>query len=177
MSTFYLSGGMEYKTNLGSKWRDWLTRGLHELGHTVVDPVKMEMSESGQPFQHMLTAWKEAGELGRVREVTRQSLFVRDIRGLYQSDAMVLFYDESVQRGAGSLSESWEAFRVGKPVYLVTEFPITKVPTWLIGETTEIFPSFELFLEYVTNHNRVVCDMSAAQKSCDTMLAEVHKGL
>lgn len=173
MITFYLSGGMEFKTNLGSKWRNWLTDELSKLGYGAVDPVKMEVDDQGRSYQHNLTSWKESGQLDKVRQVVREVLFVKDIHGLRVSDAMILFYDESVQRGAGTLSEAWEAFREGKPVYVVTEFPIMRVPTWLIGETTGIFSSFELLLDYLKNTQLVKDDISAAEVARDKMLASI----
>lgn len=174
MSVFYLSGGMEYKTNLGAKWRTWLTSELEKLGQGVVDPVALESDRSAQPMsQEDLSAWKENGQFDDVRYAVRKYLFRRDIQGLHTADAMVLFYDESVQKGAGTLSEAWEAFREGKPVYLVTEFPFSKIPTWLIGETTAIFASFELLLEYVKNENRVVLDIQNAEKISSEVLAGI----
>jgi hypothetical protein len=173
MITFYLSGGMEFKTNLGSKWRSWLTEELAKFGYSVIDPVQLEVGDHGEPLQRNLTAWKESGQLDKVRQGVRDVLFVRDIRGLHQSDAMILFYDESVQRGAGTLSEAWEAFREGKPIYVVTEFPTMRVPTWLIGETTGIFTSFEFLLEYVQHTQLIRDDISAAEVARDKMLASI----
>ncbi len=172
---FYLSGGMEYKKNLGMGWREWITIELEKYRHDAINPVKLESpDENGDPMQDQLTALKLEGKLNEVRSIVRQSLFRKDMFGIQLSDAIVVYYDESVQKGAGTLSEAWESFREGKPVYLVTDFPLDKIPTWLIGETTEIFADFDEFLEYVKDHSSIIRDMMNAQKTRDEVLSGVY---
>jgi hypothetical protein len=172
---FYLSGGMEYKKNLGTGWREWITERLQELDHDGVDPVKLESpDENGDPIQDRLTEMKLAGQLDEVRRIVRRSLFRKDMFAIQLSDAIVILYDESVQRGAGTLSEGWESFREGRPIYIVTDFPLDKIPTWLIGESTEIFEDFEDFLNYVADHNSVVEDIVKAKEARDEVLAGVY---
>jgi hypothetical protein len=90
------------------------------------------------------------------------------------ADATVVYYDESVQRGAGTLSEAWEAFREGIPVYLVTKFPMKDIPTWLIGETTRIFEDFDSLLEYISEHSHVIRDQMRAQRVRDEILGGIY---
>jgi len=172
---FYLSGGMEYKKNLGMAWRVWLTAELEKLKHDGIDPVKLEApSTNGKPIQDTLTELKLAGRFDEVRKVVREALIRKDMYGIQLSDALVVLYDDSVRRGAGTISEAWEAFREGKPVYLVTDFPVRSIPTWLIGETTQIFYDFEELLEYVSDHSRVVEDSVKARKARDEVLAGIY---
>ncbi len=172
---FYLSGGMEYKKNLGMGWREWITIELEKHRHDAINPVKMESpDENGDPIQDQLTALKLEGKLNEVRTIVRHSLFRKDMFGIQLSDAIVVYYDESVQKGAGTLSEAWESFREGKPVYMVTDFSLEKIPTWLIGETTEIFADFDEFLEYVKDHSSIIRDMMNAQKTRDEVLSGVY---
>lgn len=171
----YLSGGMEYKKNLGAKWRTWLTERLEEMGHGAIDPIKIEApDDNGVPLQSRLTDLKLNGELDEVRRLARHLLFRKDMFAIQVSDAIVVYYDESVQRGAGTLSEAWEAFREGRPVYLVTDFPMEKIPTWLIGETTDIFPDFDAFLEYLKDENKILADVIEARKTRDEVLSGVY---
>jgi len=174
---FYLSGGMEYKKNLGMAWRDWLTQELEKRHHDAINPVKLEICEEetdGIPVQARLTQLKDEGKLDEVRQLVRKVLFRKDMFAIQLADALVVFYDESVQKGAGTLSEAWEAFREGVPVYLVTEFPVGKIPTWLIGETARIFASFEELLEYVSEHSYVIRDQMHAQKVRDEVLGGIY---
>jgi hypothetical protein len=174
---FYLSGGMEYKKKLGAAWRDWLTKELEERHHDAINPVKLEICEEEQgdvPIQTQLSQLKAEGKLEEVRKLVRKTLFRKDMFAIQLADAIVVYYDESVQKGAGTLSEAWEAFREGVPVYLVTDFPIEKVPTWLIGETTRIFSDFEELLEYVSEHSYVIRDQMHAQKVRDEVLGGIY---
>ena len=172
---FYLSGGMEYKKKFGMGWREWITKELEKSDHKPVDPVKLESpDEHGNPIQKRLTQLKLEGNLTEVRKLVRDNLFPKDMYGIQLADAMVVFYDESVQRGAGTLSEAWEAFREGKPLYIVTEFPLEKVPTWLIGESTQLFQNFEDFLAYVADENNVIMDMLNAKKMASEVLGDIY---
>jgi hypothetical protein len=117
---FYLSGGMEYKKKLGAKWRDWLTEQLEELRHDAINPVKLENAsdtedrDKGFPLQTKLSMLKAEGKLNEVRKIVRDSLFRKDMWAIQLADAIVVLYDESAQKGAGTLSEAWEAFREGE---------------------------------------------------------------
>ena len=179
---FYLSGGMEFKKMLGAKWRDWLTERLEELRHDAINPVKLENAEDsedrekGFPLQTKLTVLKKEGKLNEVRKIVRDSLFRKDMWAIQLADAIVVLYDESAQKGAGTLSEAWEAFREGVPVYLVTEFPIEEIPTWLIGETTQIFADFEELLEYVKDHSFIIRDQMNAKQVAAECLDNIYEG-
>jgi hypothetical protein len=176
-TVFYLSGGMEFKKNLGAPWREWLTAQLEKLGHTTVDPVKLEAAvpgKKGDPLQEELVSLKLKGQVDRVREMVRMLLFRKDMYGIQLSDAVIVLYDKSAQLGAGTLSEAWESFREGRPVYLVTDFPLEKIPTWLIGETTSMFNDFEDLLRHVSDSSRVKADMLAARKARDEVLAGIY---
>lgn len=179
---FYLSGGMEYKKMLGAKWRDWLTQQLEELRHDAINPVKLENAEdteareNGFPLQTHLSTLKSEGKLNDVRKIVRDSLFRKDMWAIQLADAIIVLYDEAAQKGAGTLSEAWEAFREGVPVYLVTEFPIEDVPTWLIGETTQIFADFDELLVYVKDHSFIIRDQMNAKRIAAECLDNIYEG-
>ena len=174
---FYLSGGMEYKTNLGIAWRDWITSELEKSHHDAINPVKLEISAEEQrdvPIQTLLTQLKLDGKIDEVRDLVRKVLFRKDMFAIQLADAIIVYYDDSVQRGAGTLSEAWEAFREGIPVYLVTKFSMKDIPTWLIGETTRIFGDFDTLLEYISEHSHVIRDQMSAQKIRDDILGGIY---
>ncbi len=174
---FYLSGGMEYKKNLGMAWRDWITEELEKVRHDAINPVKLEICEEEDgdvPIQVRLTRLKNEGKLDEVRKVVRRTIFRKDMFGIQLADALIVYYDESVQKGAGTLSEVWEAFREGRPIYLVTDFPLDKIPTWLIGETTALFEDFEELLAYVSDHSYIIRDQMRAQKARDEVLGGIY---
>jgi hypothetical protein len=175
---FYLSGGMEYKKNLGANWREWITEELEKRRHDAINPVKLEVAEeefeNDEPIQVRLTRLKNEGKLDEVRRLVRKVLFRKDMFGIQLADAIIVLYDESTRRGAGTLSEAWEAFREGRPVYLVTDFPMEEVPTWLIGETTQIFSDMEELLEYVSDHSFIIRDQMHAQQVASDVLGGLY---
>jgi hypothetical protein len=177
---FYLSGGMEYKKNLGMAWRDWITQELEERRHDAINPVKLEMAEEEHafdvPIQTHLTNLKSERKLDEVRRLVRKVLFRKDMFGIQLCDALIVYYDQSVQKGAGTLSECWEAFREGRPVYLVydPDFTVDDIPTWLIGETTQVFADFDQLLEYIDDHSHVIRDQMLAQRVAEEVLGGLY---
>ena len=175
---FYLSGGMEYKKKLGANWREWITEELENRRHDAINPVKLEMADeefdTDEPIQIRLTRLKNEGKLEEVRRIVRRFLFRKDMYAIQESDAIIVLYDESTRRGAGTLSEAWEAFREGRPVYLVTDFGMEDVPTWLIGETTQIFSDMEDLLEYISDHSHVIRDKMHAGQIAHEVLGGLY---
>ncbi len=175
---FYLSGGMEFKNNLGANWREWITEELEKRRHDAINPVKLEMVDDefdcDVPIQIRLTKLKNEGKLDEVRRLVRKVLFRKDMFGIQLADAIIVLYDESTQKGAGTMSEAWEAFREGRPIYLVTKFDCSELPTWLIGETTQIFYNMEDLLEYVGNHSHVIRDQMNAQQMAKDVLGGLY---
>lgn len=170
---FYLSGGMEFKKGLGKGWRENITEKLQEMGHSVFDPVVEELGDTeAREF-----GWKEqklAPDLTIYRDMVRRKMFRKDIRGIQLSHAAILLYDESVQRGAGSLAEAWEVFREGRPLYIITQFKREDVPGWLIGESTAIFRSPQELIDYLNTSGRIQQDIKEAKKIRDYYLGEIY---
>lgn len=153
-----------------------MTEELEELRHDAINPVRLEIleEEDDEPIQLKLTRMKVEGDLSGVRKNVRSHLFRKDMFAIQLADAIVVLYDEAAQHGAGTLSEAWESFREGRPVYLVSDFPLERIPTWLIGETTAIFKDFDEFLAYVKDHSAVIRDIMRAQKARDEVLGGLY---
>lgn len=172
---FYLSGGMEFKTDLGVGWRQWLTSQLEDLNYCTIDPTKIEAPIiKNEPLQRSVTDLKVKGKLDQVRTLVRDRFFRKDIYAIQMSAAMIVYYDLSVQKGAGTLAEAWESFREGKPVYLVSDLPVEDIPSWLIGETTEIFFSFQELIEYLKDRNKVFSDIKLAEEVAKNILGDLY---
>jgi len=170
---FYLSGGMEYKKGLGKTWRDNITEELSKVDYEVFNPVLQELDDEEAKSYN----WKEnklLANLDSYRHMVRAKMFVKDMVGIQQSNAVVLLYDESVQRGAGTLAEAWEAFREAKPLYIISQFSRENIPGWLIGESTALFRTISDFIEYVSNKDRVRADVRQAKKVRDQYLGEIY---
>jgi hypothetical protein len=176
--SMYLSGGMEFKKSLGGPWREWITEKLKEQNIATLDPVKLEPEQDAPiPVQTRLSILKETkapNYLNEIRDTVRSCFFRKDMYAIQLADAIIVLYDKAAQLGAGTLSEAWEAFREGRPVYLVTEFPIEQVPTWLVGETTEIFRSFEELLDYTKDHSNLIRDIKNSESTRDLILGDIY---
>lgn len=171
---FYLSGGMEFKRGLGKSWRVNLTEKLLEIGHQVFDPVAEEMGDT-EAREFDWKGNKLAANLDQYRHMAREKMFRRDIQGIQLSQAVILLYDESVQKGAGSLAEAWEAFREARPLYIITSFRREDIPGWLIAESTSLFRSPAELLEYLENTEQVQQDIRNARTAAEAYLGEVYE--
>lgn len=170
---FYLSGGMEFKKGLGKNWRVNLTEKLEEIGHTTLDPVKMELDNA----EAANFDWKEnklTEDLTLYREMVRKHMFRKDMLAIQRADATILLYDESARLGAGTLAEAWESFREGRPVYVITDFKREEIPGWLIGETTKIFRTPAQVVEYVSDIAAVKQDIKETKAARDRCLGGIY---
>ena len=170
---FYLSGGMEFQEGLGKDWRVYITEKLAPLGHDVFDPVVEGHKNPEEPDPFYVREMRHT-DIEKYKDLVRKFIFRKDIIGVQQSDAIVLLYDRSAQLGAGTLSEGWEAFREGKPVYLVTRFDVENIAGWLIAESTEIFPSFSEFIEHIGSAGQLEQDVKQAVIDRDYCLEGVY---
>lgn len=149
--TIYLSGGMENAVALGSSWRLSTSTILASLGYTALNITALDNAFSEQ-FGCPL-AMADTDELS-VKAVMRKQYIEDDLRLIRNdSDAVLIYYDESVRRGAGSHSEVHHAFENNIPVFLVTSYDtiIGNVPKWMIAMCTATFTSFDEFYSYISN--------------------------
>lgn len=146
----YLSGGMHRDNNLGAAWREKESALLLAMGYLPLDITALDVAYANahddikrRPPEH---------DYLKTKSDIRRHFIDADINLIRNdTDAIVLFYDEFVRIGAGTLSEAYEAYTLNMPLFLVNDYPITKeIPGWLQAETTRIFSSFEelnLYLE------------------------------
>jgi hypothetical protein len=140
----YLSGGIEYAQDFGKNWRyeisEWLTAAFN---HQIFNPTK----ESIIFFQEKFPGFKRSKlkELP-VQEIRRiiSSLVDFEIATIINDiDYVICFWDESCYKGAGTQGELTVAKYNNIPVYIVTQIDINKIPSWIIGCSTEIFKNFD----------------------------------
>jgi hypothetical protein len=146
----YLSGGMEYAAGEGAHWRremqEWLT---HSLGHSSFNPnVESDLFFSkhhpGIDFRHL----KEQN-IHEYQTIARKLVEIDCAEIAERSDYIVCYWDEGAAKGAGTKGELTMAKFFGKPVYLVTSFPLFDIPGWVLGCTTQIFSDFGALKEFL----------------------------
>ena len=148
----YLSGGMEYAADEGRDWRkemqSWLER---ELGCTVFNPnVESDRFLSreipGIRFRELKTR-----DIERYRQIVEKVVALDCDEISNRTDFVIVYWDDSAQRGAGTKGELTMARYFKKPVYMVTAMPVEAIPGWVLGCTDRIFGDFKSLQEFLTS--------------------------
>ncbi len=138
----YLSGAIEHAPDHGRHWRAALTPFLEGLGHEVYDPAADAKKNLDAVEVEHFREWKRT-DLGRF-QVTMRKIIAYDLDIIEQrTDAIICYWDEHCSQGAGTQGELTVAHRLGLPVYLVTALPAEKISGWILGCSTQIFPSVD----------------------------------
>ncbi|HUS18968.1 MAG TPA: nucleoside 2-deoxyribosyltransferase [Terriglobales bacterium] len=138
----YLSGAIEYAPDHGRHWRSTLAPFLARLGHEVYDPALDEKKNLEAEEMAHFREWKRS-DLARF-QTTLRKIIDYDLDWIEQrTDAIVCYWDEHCSKGAGTQAELTFAYRLGLPVYLVTEMPAEKISGWILGCSSRIFRNME----------------------------------
>jgi hypothetical protein len=140
----YLSGGMEYAEGEGFQWRrelqDWIEQNLK---HECFNPnhesnVFFENNYPSVDFREIKTK-----DIDLYKTIARKLVEI-DINEIAKNtDYLICFWDNGAAKGAGTKGELTMAKYFEKPVYLVTTFPLSDIPGWVLGCTTKFFYTFE----------------------------------
>ena len=180
----YLSGGMQFAQNLGAGWREITSNKLKELKYFPLDISELDiayMQEHGKPEapKSQKTEHKQSYKPMISKETSEEikKQLEQDIEDEYEhllykahmrkhfidtdlklikdnSDAVIVYYDESARRGAGTVSEAQYAFNLNIPIFLVAEYNSVEemhdnVSGWLIALATKVFTNFEDLYKYL----------------------------
>lgn len=148
----YLSGGMEYAENDGAGWRADVSRRLKSQGYFPLDISELDE-------QYDITHGNEFNELKnnddeqlRRKAILRKQFIETDLQLIKNdTDALIVYYDESARRGAGTISECQYAFLLDKPIFIVSAWEDwqNQVPGWLFALSTKVFTNFDDTLDYM----------------------------
>lgn len=146
----YLSGGMQFANDLGSGWREKCSEKLKQMKYYPIDIARMDKEYTKIHGQLYFMADKKKHL--QYKSNFRRHFIHADVELVKNdSDALIVLYDESVRRGAGTTSEIHEAYSRDIPVFLVSSYEDwhNEVPGWMQSETTRIFSNFEDLYEYL----------------------------
>lgn len=147
----YLSGGMQFSPNLGAGWREHISDRLTQLGFIPLNITELDVAYTNA-HADCDRAWTDGeSNIEMKKSIIRRHFVNADIELIRQhTDAVIVYYDESVRLGAGTISEVHDAYMAGIPVFLVNAYPsISDVPGWMQAETTKMFASFDEMFEYL----------------------------
>lgn len=149
----YLSGSMEYAPdgNLGKGWRTMCAERLKQLKFYPLDIAELDSSYTAQHGDLFHSFGADEQHLLQMKSNIRKHFVNTDIELIVKdSDALILYYDEGVRKGAGTISEAQVAYLHDIPVFIVNSYDsLANIPGWLKALSTKIFPSFDELFEYI----------------------------
>lgn len=153
--TIYLAGGMENRKDGGHKWRSMITPKLNELGFNVYNPC---LEEEEILEKNNFESSKDIQEISKAYHIEQLKSFGRDIikkdlDALRKCDLMIVYYDESVNMGSGTISEMTVAQYMnmfeGKKMWVgvIKKVSFASIPTWTIGCIDEWFDTIDSLIQ------------------------------
>jgi len=148
----YLSGGMQFAEDEGAGWRRDVSVWLKELGYFPLDICELDEAYA-KKYGHFLRGVNRTDNFLQRKSNVRKHFIETDLQlVINDSDALIVLYDESVRRGAGTISECQVAYSNDIPVFIVSVYEDweNEVPGWLQALSTKIFTDFEELRDYMT---------------------------
>lgn len=147
----YLSGGMQFSSDLGASWRRDCSMWLRDNSFIPLDITELDVAYAAE-HGDLYRALETADDLTIRKSNIRRHYIHADLRLILDhSDALIIYYDESVRKGAGTISECQIAYSNELPIFLVNGYPnLADVPGWLQGLSTKMFASFGELEDYMT---------------------------
>jgi len=173
--TVYLSGAIEYAPKDGSGWRKRITPRLKGLGYGVYDPVANNDSKLKMLVEEFNAL--KLNDVEKYKEVVRDRIILSDYEGIINSDILLAFYDESVQKGAGTLSEVALCYLIGIPVLVITKFKTKDIPGWLLAEIHDSFDNVNELLSFISDKSKVKSLINKCKKYAggDPIVYDIYK--
>jgi hypothetical protein len=147
---------MEYAEDEGRDWRSemqtWLER---ETGWTVFNPNVesdrlLRTEYPGIDFRELKTR-----DIMRYRTIVERLVTIDCDEIARRTDFVVVYWDASAQRGAGTKGELTMAHFFKKPVYMVTAMPPGSIPGWVLGCVSRIFGDFGSLKEFLSTREEI----------------------
>lgn len=147
----YLSGGMEYAADEGRDWRREMQSWLEgRLGCTVFNPNVESDRFLGTEYPGIDFPELKRKDIAQYRAIVERIVTGDCDEIALRTDFVVVYWDDSAQRGAGTKGELTMAHFFRKPVYMVTVMPPEAIPSWVLGCVTRIFGDFESLKEFLS---------------------------
>lgn len=146
----YLSGGMQFAVNHGAGWRIECSQRLQEMRYFPIDICAMDRAYAAK-YGELYDMLDKSKHL-QYKSNFRKHFIKTDVELVkVDSDAVIMLYDESARRGAGTISEGQISYEEGVPLFVVSAYEdwIKEVPGWLQGLSTKIFTNFDDLYVYL----------------------------
>ncbi len=154
----YLSGGMQFAKDLGASWREITAKKLRAMGYFPLDICDLDRAYANKHGELLY----DSTDISRAVDVASELQAKSNIRKHFvkadldlierDSDGLIILYDDSARRGAGTISECQHAYNRDIPIFLISEFEDwnKEVPGWLQSLATRSFTNFESLYQYMS---------------------------
>ena len=157
LGTVYLSGGMEHANAddpLGGKWRQDVGKRIESLGFVPLNITELSLQYNAR-HGNVYTGLSMATEKDQMnfKAVVRTHFVDTDLHLLKEdTDAIILYWDESAKQGAGTVSEAQFAYNNDIPIFIVCDWDDweKKIPKWLFALSTKVFSNFDDCIDYMS---------------------------
>jgi hypothetical protein len=151
-SRAYLSGGMEYAEDEGRDWRKEIQTWLEvTLGCTVFNPNVESDRLLASEYRGIDFRELKKKDIARYRMIIDRIVTIDCVEIAERTDFVVVYWDDSAQRGAGTKGELTMAHFFRKPVYMVTTMRHEEIPSWVLGCVSRIFSDFGSLKEFLSS--------------------------
>jgi len=130
----YLSGGIAGLTyDEANAWRVDVTERLERVGIHTINPLRRRMFYNADHEE----------------DITPNEIVTRDLQDVRDANLLLVYLPQSDRFSVGTTCEIWEAYRLQKPVILVSDDPrYTKHP-WILVAATRVFTEMDAALKYL----------------------------
>lgn len=139
----YLSGAIDQASDRGETWRDEISKILKTYGVVSMNPLKKPIPGGQLEIESSHYKLKEEEKFEELRAGVKQ-LRAIDLRMLDVSDFVIVYIDSTPS--CGTWEEVFKANYFKKPVLIVSEGGIQKLPSWVFG-AIPIEHMFNTFVE------------------------------
>ena len=146
----YLSGGIQKSKDYGEGWRLSISIELKSLGYFPLDIRALDAAYA-EEHGKLYTEFNIEDELLRKANIRKHFVYADLELIKNDTDAVILYYDESVRLGAGTISEAQVSYLYDIPVFIVSAWEDwrNEVPGWLCAVSTKVFTSFTDCMVYM----------------------------
>lgn len=148
----YLSGGMQFAVELGKGWRETCSSKLKEMKYFPLDITELDIAYTENHGELYRSFGSTVEDHLQMKSNIRKHFVYTDLELIKNdSDALIVLYDESARRGAGTISECQVAYNLDLPIFIVSAYEdwSKEVPGWLQSLSTKIFTSFDDLYVYL----------------------------
>ena len=145
---------MEYADDEGANWRKEMQQWIEtNLRHSVFNPNVESDNFFNRHYPNIDFRQIKKDNLTLYQEIVQKLVEIDTQEIANRSDYIICYWDEGAAKGAGTKGELTIAKYFNKPVYLVTSFPLSDIPGWVLGCTTKTFTHFDFLKEFLLTNN------------------------